>query len=98
MTVAPSLSFDLPTPQRPHSREPLGAHGRSLVSPTLGHQGPDDAGHLVGFRHPHGLGGRVPQCNSQPSSVAVNVTRPSPWLCRPLVLCSIVPSSTIGQF
>jgi hypothetical protein len=52
----------------------------------------------TGFRHPDGLGGRVPQCNSQPSSVAVNVARPSPWLCCPLVLCSIVPSSTIGQF
>jgi len=31
----------------------LGAHGRSLVSPTLGHQGPDDAGHLVGQGHAH---------------------------------------------
>src|SRR5215217_944018 len=52
----------------------------------------------AGFRHPDGPGGRVPQCNSQPSSVAVNMTRPSPWLYCPLVFCSTVPSSTIGHF
>ena len=37
----------------PQPRALIGAHGRSLVSPTLGHQGPDDAGHLVGQGHAH---------------------------------------------
>ena len=53
VTVAPSLSFDLPTPQQSHSRERLRRRDWSLINPASRHQSPDDAGHLVGQRDPH---------------------------------------------
>jgi hypothetical protein len=39
-------------PQQPRRRERLCGRDWSLINPTLGHQGPDDASHLVGQRHP----------------------------------------------
>jgi hypothetical protein len=53
VTVAPFLSFDLPAPQQPRRCNRLRGGTWSLISSTLGHQGPDDPGHLVGQGHPH---------------------------------------------
>jgi hypothetical protein len=39
-------------PQQPRRRERLCGRDWSLINPTLGHQRPDDASHLVGERHP----------------------------------------------
>jgi hypothetical protein len=87
-TVAPSLSFDLPTPQQPHSRERL-RRGWSLINSTSRHESPDDPSHLVSQGHPHqhrrlaGHGPRDPRtCRGSPLRAAHWTTALTPMISR----------------